>query len=369
MRRSPSSNASLKEQVVPVSEETAGHLERMISKRNVNVNGDYVARRLLVTESVDYRSAFAKAITEHQPAWTPEEVTALNMYRAAEQSLTNESGGYGVPILVDPTAIITSGGGAAPLLDVGRIEQITTNVWKGVSTDGVAFAAEAENDAIAAQQATFAQPSITCEKAAAFIPFSFEIQGDYPGFAGEMARIIETAWVDYLGAELATGTAGLVGIFTAIDQSAGSEVAVTTDGALGPVDAVKAWNELPERARSRATWFSSVSVESKLRQSSDFGGLYTVPLSSGGIQPLLGRPYLTSDYAPAFSGTTGASNLAIVGDFSRFVIAMRVGMNIELVPHVFDTNGVPKGQRGYLAWARAGSDSVSDGDFVLLQNQ
>jgi HK97 family phage major capsid protein len=212
---------------------------------------------MLITESESYRSAFMKAMTQVQPAWTPEEVRALNEYRAAEQSLTNESGGFGVPLLTDPTVILTSLAGDAPILAVSRIEQITSSTWNGVSSAGVAFAAEAESDGIAAQQATIARPTITPEKAAAFIPYSFEVEGDYPNFAAEMNRVINQAWTDYLAKETMTGTAGLVGIFTALAAASPSvSVTPTTDGALAPIDALKVWAQLPEAFRARATWLS-----------------------------------------------------------------------------------------------------------------
>jgi HK97 family phage major capsid protein len=358
-----------KDQVVPVSDETATQVARLIAQRTMNTDGDVIARRLILTESDAYRSAFGKALTSAQPAWTSEEAQAVQMFRAAEQSLTSASGGYGVPVLIDPTIIVTSGAASAPLLGASRVISITTNVWKGVSSAGVAFAEEAESDPIAAQQATLVQPSITTEKAAAFIPFSFEIEGDYPNFAGEMQALIEQAWIDYLAVNTATGAAGIVGIFTAIDAVSASEVTPTTDGGLAPVDAVKLFNALPERYRQRAAWFSHVTVESKFRQSGTDNGLFTVDASVEGISRLLGKPYMLSDYAPSFSGTTGASNLAILGDFSRYVIAQRVGMNVEFIPHVFDGNGVPKGQRGWLAWARAGADAVDTNAFRLLQNQ
>jgi len=354
-------------QDVPILDESAKKVEKLIRSRTRHTDGDVIARRLILTESDAYRSAFGKAMTQAQPAWTPEEAAAISQFRAAEQSLTNESGGFGVPVLIDPTIILTSGAETAPLLGVSRIENITTNVWKGVSSAGVAFANEAENDPIAAQQATLAQPTVTPEKAAAFIPYSFEISGDYPNFAGEMSALIEQAYVDFLAAETATGAAGVVGIFTAIDATAGSEVAVTTDGSLGPEDALIPYKDLNERDRARSTWFMDVSVESQLRVGAD--GYGTRDLSSDGIGPLLGKRVLLSDYAPAFSGTTGASNLAILGNFQKYVIAQRVGMNVELVPHVFDGDGLPKGQRGWLAWARVGADSVDDGAFRLLQNQ
>ena len=355
-----------KDQVVPVNDETAAQVERLVKTRNINFDGDVLARRLLITESPAYRSAFAKAMSYAQPNWDADENKAMSLFRAAEQSLTSASGGYGVPVLIDPTVILTSGAAVAPILGVARIENITNDVWKGVSSAGVTFAGVAENTAITAGQATFAQPSITPEKASAFIPYSFEIEGDYPNFAGEMASLIEQAYVDFLAVETATGSAGVVGIFTAIDLTAGSEVTPTTDGALGPEDALKLWNALPERYKARAVWFMDVTVESQLRVGAD--GYGSRDLSSEGIGPLLGKRVLLSDYAPNFTGTTGASNLAILGDFSRYVIAQRVGMNVELIPHVFDTNGVPKGQRGWLAWARVGADSVDDGAFRLLQN-
>lgn len=357
-----------KTQMVPVSDASATHVERLINKRTRNFDGDLLARRLLITESPEYRSAFAKAISSPTPAWTPEESRAMAQFhtRVDEQSLTDASGGFGVPVLIDPTILLTSGGATAPLLDVSRVEQITNDVWRGVSSAGVAFAGVDESAAITAQEATFAQPTVTPEKAAAVIPYTVEIEGDYPNFADEMARLIEVAYIDFVGEETAVGAAGLVGIFTAIDATASQEVNPTTDGALGPEDALVVWDALAERARSRASWFMNVSVESQLRTGAD--GYGTRDLSSEGIGPLLGKRVLLSDFAPAFTGTTGAANLAVLGNFMSYVIAQRIGMSIELVPHMFDGNGALDLTRAWLAWARIGADSVVDQDFILLQN-
>ena len=94
------------------------------------------------------------------------------------------------------------------------------------------------------------------------------------------------------------------------------------------------------------------------------------PVAQGGVGTLFGRPVVTTDYAPAFTGTTGAANILAVGDFSNFVIAQRAGMTVELVSHLFGTtNARPTGQRGWFAYARHGFDSVNDNGFRLLQNQ
>jgi HK97 family phage major capsid protein len=82
---------------------------------------------------------------------------------------------------------------------------------------------------------------------------------------------------------------------------------------------------------------------------------------------LLGRSVYESE---DMDGTlnTGAENYFLVyGDFSNYVIADRIGMTVEFIPHLFGTtNGRPKGQRGWYAYYRVGADSVNDGAFRIL---
>jgi HK97 family phage major capsid protein len=66
---------------------------------------------------------------------------------------------------------------------------------------------------------------------------------------------------------------------------------------------------------------------------------------------------------------TAAQNnrIAVVGDFSNYVIADRIGLTVEFIPHLFGTtNGRPKGQRGWFAYYRTGADSVNDAGFRML---
>ena len=59
--------------------------------------------------------------------------------------------------------------------------------------------------------------------------------------------------------------------------------------------------------------------------------------------------------------------LLAFGDFSNYVIVDRIGLSIELVPHLLHTsNNLPSGKRGILAWFRTGADSVNDSAFRLL---
>jgi HK97 family phage major capsid protein len=147
---------------------------------------------------------------------------------------------------------------------------------------------------------------------------------------------------------------------------------VGTDGAFSAPDVLKVWKSLPERYRANATWVMNTDVENEIRSFADGSAqaYYTVDLAAGGIGTLFGRPIRTTDYAPEFTGTTGAANILVVGDFSNFLVAQRAGMSVELIPHLFATgNNRPSGQRGWFAYARHGFDSVNDLGFRLLQNQ
>jgi len=344
------------------------NVDKLINTRSELTDGGEIAKRLLLTENDAYRSAFVKGTTQAAPAFTADEVKALNEFRA--MSLTDADGGFGVPVLIDPTIILSSGAADAPILSLARVVTITTDEWKGVSSAGVTWSYDAEANQVSDDSPTLAQPTVTTYKAAGFIPYSLEIGMDYPGFAEEMRRLLDAGYVDLVAKQSMTGSTP-VGIFTALDANTNVEVVVTTDGAFGAVDLLKVWGELPERYRSRATWLMSTDVENEIRtfSSTNSGAYYTVNITQGGTPTLFGRPVVKSDYAPAFTGTTGAANILVVGDFSNFLIAQRAGMTVEFIPQLFGANGRPTGQRGWYAYARHGFDSVNDLGFRLLQNQ
>lgn len=355
-----------------VNDENRAHVEKLMRTRTRDFDGDQIARRLVITESNAYRSAWVKGVTQDSPAFTAEEAHAINELRNMAVG-TDNVGGFGVPVLIDPTIILTSGAADAPVLRLARVENITTDEWRGVSSPGVTWSFDAENAAVSDDKPTLAQPNVVAHKAQGFIPYSIEVGMDYPSFAAEMSALLAQGYVDLLASATVTGsgTAQPFGIFTALDANTNVEVVVTTDGAFGAVDIDRVWAALPERFRSRATWLMNVDVENEIRAfgSGTATSRFTVDQTAGGISLLNGRPVALTDYAPLFTGTTGASNILVVGDFSNYIVAQRAGMSVELIPHLFDvTNNRPTGSRGWFAWARVGGDSVVDNAFRLLQN-
>jgi len=102
----------------------------------------------------------------------------------------------------------------------------------------------------------------------------------------------------------------------------------------------------------------------------DYRGPYAeATLPAGAAEVLFNKPVVENAYMADFTGTTGAEARLVVGDFSNYVIARRQGMNVELVPQLFDvTNNRPTGQRGWFAYARIGGNSVNDAGFKLQVN-
>jgi len=371
-----------------VSADNKAHLakqfRRNLSDETPNYDGDYVARRLLLTEAPAYRNAFMKSVVfGARAALNAEESAAVaafqefemrEAHRAASEG-TNSAGGYGLPVLIDPTIILTSGAADAPILRVSRIETITTNQWKGVSSAGVVWSYDSEGSAVSDDAATLAQPAVPVYMARGFIPYSVEVGMDYPGFAAEMAKLLDQGYIDLLAAKTMTGSGSgqPTGIFTAISASGSSvQVTTTTNGSFGAPDVFKVWNALPERYRTRATWVMNVAVESAIRQfanNANNTAYFTVDLTADGVSRINGRPVIVTDYAPGTLPTTSLQNLLVVGDFSNYLIAQRAGMQVEQIPALFDTStGRPTGQRGWFAWARNGASSVNDLGFRILQD-
>jgi HK97 family phage major capsid protein len=335
-----------------------------------------MARRTIVTENDYYRAAWFKLMRDTQPILTVEENEAMlryTEYRAQAEGATTQ-GGFAIPVFIDPSVILTDQESDNPFLRIARIENVNTNAWKGVSAAGVSWSFDTEAAEVSDDAITLAQPSVTVFMARGFIPFSIEIGDDWPGFQSEMARLLAAGYDELLLDKFSRGSGSGEprGLITALDANTNDEVVSTTDGAFGQEDIYKAWKSLPQKYRRRAAWMMSVDVMNRIRQ---FGAanVYhatTVTLEAGAVETLFNRPVYESPYFPDFTGTTGAENRLVVGDFSNYVIARRSGMSVELVPHLLHTsNNRPMGQRGWFAYARIGGNSVNDLGFRLLQNQ
>jgi HK97 family phage major capsid protein len=363
----------------PLTTAQTDQVEREI--RKASDVGD-LAKRIVVTENDDYRSAWHKLLVDPQGATflTDGERVALQRFKeyqrssVAGQSLTAGDGGYAVPVFIDPSVILTDQETDNPFLQICRIIDINTSAWKGVSSAGVSWSFDAEETEVSNDALTsIVQPTISAETARGFIPFTSEIGDDWPGFADEMARLLMAGYDELLVSKFTTGAGSTEpdGILTLCDASTGVEVVTTTDGQFGSEDVYKVWKSLPQKHRRNASWMMSVDINNKIRQLGSYNNshAFTENLKAGAADVLFSKPVYENPYMPDYSSTTGAANFLIVGDFQKYAIVRRRGMSIELVPHLFDTTtNLPSGQRGWYAYARVGGGATDLGGFRLLQN-
>lgn len=363
----------LLEQSYIASDERRGMIDKAITYQSQNYDGDYVARSVVLTEDVAYQSAFAKAIQGREAMWTNEERDAMlryNEFRMVKGSV-DTSGGYGIPVVIDPTIRITSGTGLLGLLPYITVEPVTTDAWRGVTAAHTTWSEVTEGGDDTDRAPTFGQGSIPVVTMRATVPYSIEAEQDYPGLATQLGRVLDSGYMDHLAARLATGTGTttIKGVFTALDATTGSEVVVTTDALFGAVDVDKIFKDLGEKFRQRAVWYMNVDVENEIRAfgSGTATSRFTVDQTAFGISLLNGRPVITSDHAPQFTGTTGAANILAFFDPTEYILAQRIGMSIEYVPHL-QSASLPIGSRAWFAYARAGGDIPVTQAGRVLQN-
>ena len=395
-----------------LSPSAADRLDAIVRTRDAVLDGKLAARWVLVTGSDAYAELLQAMLTHATPALSSRAAHILGEYRELQAAIahrahqdaaarfasgetramdegTGSAGGYALPYYLDPSLIPTSGLAVAQILDYAKTVTTTTNAWRGLTaSSSTGFVTTAEGSAPANEDdPTFAGPgsdTIPIYRGVDWLPFSIEFGMDQPGWVDNAARAFADSYAAYVSNKTAvgSGSSDATGVFTRMANTTTSpaHVTVTTSGTLGAVDLRSVWKALPERYRvdPSCAWLMSPSVEdrvSALSAPSETAGLgpsdFTVDPGSG-QKRLFGRPILSVADAPTLTGTTGAENFVVVGAFSRFAVATRLGagLQIELVPTVpdFSNGGRPSGNRGFLATARLGCDVINADAFRLLSN-
>lgn len=337
-----------------------------------------IAKRLLVTETEHYRSAWMKVVTDPNGMGLldDEERNALRAYqeyRAMSEGVTT-AGGFGIPVFIDPSIILTAQESGNPFLTLARQVTVNTNAWKGVSSAGVTWQFQAEAATATDASPVLAQPSVTVFMARGLIPFSIEVGQDYPSFADEMATLLAAGYDELLVDKFTRGSGSNEprGILTALSANTNVRITLTTSGSIGSPDPYKVWAALPQKFRRRANWLMSVDVNNKFRQlgTANVFHAYTQNLPAEWADILFGKGVYESPYMPdSTTSTSATTGLAVVGDWQNYVLARRGGMTVELIQNLVDvTTNMPTGQRAWFGYARIGGNSVNDLGFRLLVN-
>jgi HK97 family phage major capsid protein len=325
-----------------------------------NKHAASIARHMLLTGSPAYHEEFRDYVKSRG--------TLVGDAMRAAMSLTNDNGGYMVPFTLDPTIILTNAGIIDPLRQISTVKTITTDNWNGVTSAGVNAEWLAEGAEAADKSPTFGQPTITPQKAAAWVFGSYEVLAD-SGFANELGRLLADAKARLEGEAFATGnTVGQpYGVVTGVAAVTASIVTSTTVNAYAVSDVYRVADALRPRDAAQASWIANKRAFTLTRQFDTAGGSsFWANLGMAVPQQLLGQPIYE---ASSMTGVVSTSaNFLLAGNFSEFYIIDRVGMSVLYEPMVKSTgSNRPTGQAGWFAFWRVGSDVVDPDAFRLLK--
>lgn len=337
------------------------------------------AHLVLANGSPAYRSAFIRWARAGgiNPRYTDEEIAALeqsDLIRAALNITTGSTGQFSLPTLFDPTLIHTGSAAVNPIRAIARVERGTQNVWNGVSVGNVTTYWHAEAAAHTEGSPTLAHPVVTAGDLSAWVVQSHEFFDDspmvsqLPGLIGEAFDYAEsTAFVT------GSGTNRPLGVVTAISATGASTVTATTRGmftSASSADVYRVVNALEPRYENTSSWIANKATFNTIRQMSPngagslFWGDLSQRVTPNPTTPLLGSPtYNSSD---VLSTTTTGTVLAVLGDFSQYLVYDRLGTTVEFIQNVVDTSGIPTGQRGLLARKRVGANTTDINAFRFL---
>lgn len=344
----------------------AEHVEELLER--VDDRHGTFAKRILATGNPVYDRAFGKLLMQGMHALSAEEQRAMSV---GGGSPVGSEGGFAVPFQLDPTVILTSDGSISPLRRVARVEQITSKTWQGITSQGITVSRSGEGTAATGNEFTIDQPEVSPTRVIADVRYSVEIDQDWPQLRNEIARLLADAKMVEEDTSFVTGDgtgnnpSGVVATLAAT-----SEVGDT--GSFASEQLYSLEEALPIRFRSRARFLANKSTYNDVRAlaTSDGGDLW-VRLGSGQPSELLGYPaHEASAMASRTAGAGTGNRYLLFGDFSEFLIVDRLGMNVEVNPHIVDpTTGRWTGQRAVVAIWRNSSLVLVDNAFRVLVDE
>ncbi|WP_129305525.1 phage major capsid protein [Streptomyces sp. L2] len=358
--------------------QAAEKVEGLVSKGSPAAQS-WAARWAIATGNPAYERAFAALAGDPERGhldWSQEEHEAFRQVRAvaSEQRAmaenTGSSGGYLLPLSLDPTVILTSDGSTNPLRRIARVVQTVSSEWRGVTSAGTTAEWLGEGVEAADASPALASPAVPVYKASAFTPYSFEVGGDALGFIQSLQMILVDAADRLMATAYTTGSgvAQPTGLVTALVSDGSSVIQGGGTEALSSADPFTLQAALPPRFQARSQWAANLSVINGLRQMETTNGALKFPELAQSPQRLLNRPMNEiSDMDGSLSASVTESNYQlVVGDFQQFVIADRVGAQLEFIPNLMGSHGRPTGERGALLWLRTGSNVMTTNAFRLL---
>jgi HK97 family phage major capsid protein len=299
-------------------------------------------------------------------------VTEIDEQRAMADGI-GASGGFGLPIEIDASILLSSSGVLNPIRSIAQVRQMSGYTLRLVTAQTPTASYSPEGAEQTDGSPTLVQPIITAQRGSAFIPFSIEAGMDYPGLIQELGKLIADERDILDSTKFLSGTGNLEpqGLLATGGLTSTQQITTASSGATAIADLYSLREGLANtRFFTNASWLAHPTVFDKLFRYVG-GGSTTepMPFTQGRGGPILGTPKF--EWSSMQYGTTSTGQqISILGDFSQFVIGDRIGMQAELIPMLFGpANRYPTGQRGFFAWWRTGTAVAVPNAFRYLQVQ
>jgi HK97 family phage major capsid protein len=331
------------------------------------------ARYIAAISDPNYETAFGKKLAgiagaaEELSSAETEAMLAVGRSMGERALAVGEgkTGGFAVPIAIDPTIMLSSEGAVSPLRELATSTPISTSEWRGVSSAGVT--AEFTGEATEAKDASpeLSQPVIVPQKAQAFVPYSLEVGEDWTTITAELGKLLRDSKNVLEASKFLTGsgTKEPFGILTGATE----EVTSAVEKKVTMVDLYSLQAALPPRFQPNATSQMSLASANFIYKLVGGGSTEPKPFNDARDQ-LLMKPWRENSVMDYIVETSG-KKVVIYGDVAAgFRIIDRIGLSIELIPHLFGKENLrPTGQRGFFAWWRVGSKVVNKNALRVLK--
>lgn len=343
-----------------LGEKAGFRLNDVVEADKFGVDSAYIA----AVASPEYLRAFGKKLTGSggaEAVLEPEEAEAMlavgrAMSMRAMAAGEGSAGGFGVPLSLDPTILLTNDGAVNPIRDLATVSTIATTKWAGVSSAGVEakFAGEATSPEDGSPE--LGQPTITPEKAQIWVPYTIEVGMDWSGLAAELAKLFADARAIKEAEVFATGK-GSEHIPQGLITGATEVVETGTKEVVKVADVYATQEKLAARWQPRANWLGTNTVANTVHRLVAAADATNAPLMNEARTEILGKPFREVSTMSA-KVTTKNERVLAYGDIkSAYRIVDRIGLTVEPVPLVMK-EGVPTGERGLYAWFRVGAKVV-----------